>query len=115
MKIIDGKGIVLGRLASKVAKELLKGEEIYVINCNEVLITGNKEMIQENFKNQRSRVGSGQRGPKLKKSSEGIVKKVIRGMLPTSRFGRGRDAFKRLKCYNGIPKEINLEKIIVYE
>jgi len=42
MKIIDGKGAVLGRLASYVAKESLKGEEIAVVNCDEIIITGTK-------------------------------------------------------------------------
>ena len=40
MKIYDGKGAVLGRLASKVAKEALQGEEIAILNCEEIIITG---------------------------------------------------------------------------
>ena len=38
LKIIDGKGTILGRLASYAAKEALKGEEIVILNCNEVII-----------------------------------------------------------------------------
>ena len=44
MKIIDGKGAILGRLASYAAKQALKGEEIVVLNCEEVIITGNKKV-----------------------------------------------------------------------
>ena len=112
MKIIDGKGAVLGRLASYVAKETLKGEEIAILNCDQVIITGNKRNIEESFHARRSRVGSSQKGPKHSKSSEKIVKRTIRGMLPEHRFGRGREAFKRIKCYVGIPKEFQESKTI---
>ena len=47
MKIIDGKNAILGRMASYVAKEALKGEEVVVVNCEEVIITGNKKDIKE--------------------------------------------------------------------
>jgi len=105
MKIIDGTGAVLGRLASYVAKEALKGEEIAILNCDEIIISGNKKNIRAEFQKRRSRVGAGQKGPKLGKTSEKIVKRAVRGMLPEHRFGRGRQAFKRIKCYKGVPKE----------
>jgi len=47
MKIIDGANTVMGRLASFVAKEALKGEEIKVVNCEQVIITGNKKFIEK--------------------------------------------------------------------
>jgi len=110
MKIIDGTGAILGRLASYVAKEALKGEEIAILNCEEVIISGNKKSIKSEFQEKRSRVGHSQKGPKLKKTSERMVKRTIRGMLPEHRFGRGRQAFKRIKCYKGVPKEFENEK-----
>lgn len=112
MKIIDGKNAILGRLASYVAKEALKGEEIIIVNSEQVIITGNKKNIKEDFKIKRGRVGSGQRGPKIHRSSEKIVKRTIRGMLPNYRTGRGRDAFKKIRCYVGIPKELEDKKMI---
>jgi len=112
MKIIDGKGAVLGRLASYVSKEALKGEDIIILNCEQVIITGNRKNIEENFRERRSRVGSSQKGPKHSASSERIVKRTIRGMLPEHRFGRGRKAFKKIKCYVGIPKEFQESKTI---
>ncbi len=112
MKIIDGKNVVMGRLASYAAKESLKGEEIVIVNCNEVIITGSKTNIEEKFKGSRSRVGSSQKGPKIIRNSERIVKRAIRGMLPNHRFGRGRDAFKKIKCYNKVPKEFEEAKKI---
>ncbi len=115
MKIIDGKHMVMGRLASLVAKLLLKGEEINVINCNSVIITGNKKNIEEEFFEKRSRFGSSQKGPKHHRSSEKIVKRAIRGMLPDHRVGRGRIAWKRLKCYNEIPEEFKGKEVLEVE
>ena len=113
MKIIDGQNAVLGRLASYAAKESLKGEEIVVLNCEQIIITGNKKNIEKEFEEKRSRVGSSQKGPKHPKTSEKIVKRVIRGMLPDHRKGRGRVAFKKIKCYVGVPKEFQDAKKIV--
>ncbi len=112
MKVINGKGIAMGRLGSYVAKELLKGEEISIVNCEDIIITGNKKTTEKDFLEKRGRVGAGQRGPKHSKTSEKIVKRSIRGMLPEHRFGRGREAFKKLRCYNKIPKEMEGKEII---
>jgi len=113
MKIIDGKGAVLGRLASFVAKEVLKGEEIVIINCDQVIITGNKKRIKEDFEEKRSKVGSGQKGPKVSRLSERIVKRAVRGMLPNHRKGRGKEALRKIKCYAGVPKEYEKSKKIL--
>ena len=113
MKIIDGKNAVLGRLASYVTKEALKGEDIVILNCEEVIITGNRKRTQEDFEKKRGRVGSSQKGPKHSRTSERIVKRTIRGMLPDHRKGRGRTAYKKIKCYNGVPKEFEGSKKII--
>ena len=113
MKIIDGKNAVLGRLASYVAKEALKGEEIVILNCEFVIITGNRKFIRENFEESKRRVGSGQKGPKISRDSEKIVKRTIRGMLPNYRSGRGAIAYRKIKCFAGIPKEFEETKKIV--
>ena len=112
-KIIDEKNAVMGRLASYVAKEALKGEEVVVLNCEEVIISGNKKTTEKEFKIKRSRFGSSQKGPLHHKSSDKIVKRAIRGMLPNYREGRGRIAFKKIKCYNKIPKEFEESKKII--
>ena len=110
MKVIDGKNAVLGRLASYAAKEALKGEEIAVINCEQIIITGNRKFIEKEFREKREKVGSGQKGPKVSRTSEKIVKRAIRGMLPDHRVGRGKEAFKKIRCYAGIPPEFKDSK-----
>lgn len=113
MKIIDGKNAILGRLSSYAAKEALKGEDIVILNCEQVIITGNKKRIRKDFEEKRGRVGSSQKGPRISRTSDKIVKRAIRGMLPDHRRGRGKIAYKRIKCYVGIPKEFQDAKKIV--
>ena len=113
MIVIDGKGAVLGRLASFAAKKALKGEEIAVVNCGEIIITGNKQNIKKDIELRKTRIGSKQAGPIYSILTAKFVKRTIRGMLPNPRHGgRGRDAFKKIKCYNGVPKEFENSKKI---
>ena len=79
------------------------------------MITGNKKNIEKNFKEKRSRFGSSQKGPKHHKTSEKIVKRTIRGMLPDHRVGRGKAAIQKVKCYNKIPKELEGKEITKFE
>ena len=112
MKIIDGTNAVLGRLASYSAKQALLGEEIVIVNCDKVIITGNRRDIIEKFLEKRKKIGSGQKGPKHSRLAHLIVKRAVRGML-SHRSGRGKEAFRRIKCYGGIPEEFKDAKKIV--
>ncbi len=103
--VIDATQGVLGRIASFAAKKSLLGKNIFIVNCREALITGNKEMILQKYINARRRGGSAQNGPYLNKNPERIMKRTIRGML-SYKQGRGLSAYKRILCYNTIPKEL---------
>lgn len=114
MKVIDGKNAILGRLAVYAAKEALKGEDIFIVNCEEVIITGKKRAIEDKLRERKTKVGSGQKGPKHSMVSEKIVKRAIRGMIPNHRKGRGKIAIRKIKCYNGVPKEFSESKKIEF-
>lgn len=109
---INAEGAILGRLATYVAKEALQGKEIIIVNCEKAIITGNKQNILEKYKIMRSLGGRAQKGPFFPKSPAMILKRSIRGMLPSHREGVGREAFKKIKCYDAIPKELEQEKMI---
>ncbi len=112
VKVIDGKDTVLGRLATYVSKEATRGEDVVVLNCDQVIITGDKENLKKQIEDRRKRIGSGQQGPKISRSMDRIVKRAIRGMLPNHREGRGKVAYKKIKCFVGVPKEFqDIEKI----
>ena len=106
MRIINAEGLILGRLASKVARMLLEGEEVVIVNAEKAIITGNREDIFAKFKQRtelRTRTNP-RRGPFYPKRSDEIVRRAIRGMLPW-KTNRGRRAFKKLRVYAGVPRE----------
>lgn len=104
-EVIDGNGLILGRLASTVAKRLLteKEKEIVIVNAEGVVISGSKEQIFKEYKSRRDR-GSPEKGPYYPKMPDRIVKRTIRGMLPYKQE-KGREALSRLKVYLGVPEE----------
>ena len=106
--IIDATGANLGRLSTHIAKRILDGEEIAVINSEKAIISGKKRAIKEKYKEKR-RVGTYRKGPFFPRESDKIFKRTVRGMLPYQK-PHGREAFKRLKCYIDIPDEFKDKK-----
>lgn len=102
--VIDASGAILGRLSSIIAKRLLNGERIVVVNAEKAVITGNKTSIFERYKAKYDR-GSKEKGPYFPKHPEKIFKRTVRGMLPWDRR-RGREAYKRLRVFIGVPEEL---------
>ena len=105
--IIDGEGLVLGRLACKVSKKLLEGESITVLNAEKILISGTKEWAYIKYKQRIDRASiSNPRtmGPKYPRRPDDIFRRTVRGMLPYKQ-STGREAFKTLKVYVGVPNE----------
>jgi len=107
--IIDAEGATLGRLSTNAAKRLLNGEEIAIINSEKAIISGRKSSIKKRY-TEKLEVGTYRKGPFFPRMPDQIVKRTIRGMIPYQ-SPHGRTAFKRLKCYIGIPKEFEGGKI----
>jgi large subunit ribosomal protein L13 len=107
--IVDAENAILGRLAAKVAKELLKGEQIIVINSEKTVISGNPKAVVKRFFEKR-KIGDAHKGPFYPRYPDRIFKRVVRGMLPYKK-DRGRKALKRLKIYIGNPDNLKGEKI----
>jgi len=102
--VIDASGHILGRLSSKIAKRLLNGERIVVVNAEKAVITGDKHMVFERYKEKYDR-GSKEKGPYFPRHPERIFKRTVRGMLPW-KSSRGRDAYRRLRVFMGVPEEL---------
>ena len=105
--IIYGEVLVLGRLASTVSKRLLNGEEITIINAEKIIISGNKDFLYARYKQRVDRASiSNPRdlGPKYPRRPDDIFRRTVRGMLPY-RKTTGRNAYKNLKAFVGIPRE----------
>jgi large subunit ribosomal protein L13 len=112
--IIDGKGLILGRMASVIARRLLEGEKIVIINAEEAIISGKRRSILREA-HEFLQVGHFRKGPLHPRRPDGIVKKVIRGMLPR-RKARGKEALNRLKVHIGEPERFkDKEKETIYK
>lgn len=106
--IIDATDSIIGRVATVVAKKALLGEEVAVVNCEKAIMVGNKQEILARYKNRRER-GAPLVGPYIPRQVDRFFRRAIRGMLPY-KLPRGRDAFKRVMCYRGVPKGLQDKK-----
>lgn len=111
--LINGKDLILGRLSAFVAKKLLLGEKVIIVNSEDVVISGSKQNILERYKQRYSR-GDPYKGPFFPRTSDRILRRAIRGMLPFKRT-RGKEAFKKIMCYKGIPDAYKNEKLETVE
>lgn len=114
MIVIDGTNMVFGRMASQLAKKLLTGEEIHLINAEKLVLIGNSDQIAERYMQKRrlKHKGKPENSPKWSKVPHLLVKRMVRGMLP-HRTLRGKQAMTRLRVYTGNPK--NLEQNLKLE
>ena len=111
--LIDADGMVLGRLASEVAK-LLRGkhkpeytphvdcgDNVVIINAEKVRLTGNK--MDDKTYIRHSGYPGGQRSRTAKelfaKYPERVLENAVKGMLPKNRLGSA--LFRNLYVYAG--------------
>ena len=113
MVVIDADGLVLGRLSTHVAKRLMSGEEIHIVNAEKAIISGNKVQLLAHYKHRRER-GTRNHGPFYPRSADMILKRTVRGMLEHKKPS-GRAAYRRLKVYIGVPRELRAEKAEIVE
>lgn len=111
--IINAENLILGRLSTYAAKQALLGEKVVIINCEKAIISGSRKDILEEYRAEISR-GNPFKGPYFPKRPDMIIRRTIRGMLPRKK-SRGRDAYKNVICYLGMPENLKNEKIISLE
>lgn len=112
--IIDGKGHLLGRLASIVAKQLLSGKKIVVVRCEAIVISGSltrNKVKYAQFARKRMNTNPA-RGPYHFRSPARIFWRTLRGMIPHKTV-RGANALARLAVYEGIPEPYDKKKRLV--
>ncbi|WP_321422053.1 50S ribosomal protein L13 [uncultured Methanobacterium sp.] len=111
--IIDGEGLVLGRLASTVSKKLLSGERVTVVNAEKIIISGNKDWAYAKYKQRldRASISNPRRmGPKYPRRPDDIFRRTVRGMIPYKQ-PKGREALRGLRVHVGVPMEFETEEI----
>lgn len=112
--VVDVDGMVLGRIASEVAKIIRGkhkpsftpnvdcGDNVIVINSDKVKLTGKKWTDKEYIRHTGHPGGQRKQTPlevKNLKSSTILIERAVKGMLPKNRIGR--TMFKNLYVYNG--------------
>ena len=111
--IVDANGVVLGRLASKVAQiirgkhkvgfapHMDTGDFVIVVNADKIKVTGNKAENKIYYSHSGYPGGLKMTNFKslMEKHPERIIEKAVKGMLPKNRLGR--QLFTKLKVYTG--------------
>ncbi|XP_058124342.1 large ribosomal subunit protein uL13 [Anopheles ziemanni] len=112
--LIDGRGHLVGRLASVIAKQLLSGRSVVVVRCEDLQLSGHFFRNKIKFLaylRKRCNVNPA-RGPFHFRAPSRMLWKAVRGMVP-HKTKRGQDALHRLKVYEGIPQPYDRQKRLV--
>lgn len=106
--VYDAKDKILGRLSSIIAKKLLEGNRVIVVNCEKAVLAGDPKYKAEKYL-KRIWAGDPKKGPFFPRYPDEVFRRTVRGMLPWKK-DKGRKAFKRLKVFIGLPKEYESAK-----
>ena len=102
--VIDGKGHLLGRLSSVVAKEILSGQKVVVVRCEQIVQSGSMFRNQKKFREylNKAKNPNPRRGAFHFRAPSRMFWKAVRGMVPR-KSAKGEAALGRLKALEGIP------------
>jgi len=110
--LINADGLIVGRMASKVAKKLLNGEKVTIVNAEKAVISGRKKNKVAEAKTFLE-VGAPMRGPFHYRRPDRILRKTVRGMLPFKQ-PKGKSALKKLKIFINVPEELRDQKMVTF-
>ncbi|MHA1952704.1 MAG: 50S ribosomal protein L13 [Candidatus Heimdallarchaeaceae archaeon] len=110
---VDAENAILGRLCSEVAKFLLEGNSVNIVNCEKAIISGKKHSILGEYRDMQKihTHTNPRRGPFHPKRPDRIVRRTVRGMLPWKK-SKGKAAYHRLMTFIGVPEEFKGAEII---
>ena len=111
--LVNAEGLIVGRMCSKVAKRLLNGEEVIILNAEKAVFSGKKKskVLEAHI---FLEVGAPMRGPFHYRRPDRFLRKIVRGMVPFKQ-PKGKNAYKRLKVFMGVPLELKDQKMITFE
>jgi large subunit ribosomal protein L13 len=111
--LVNADGLILGRMSSLVAKKLLNGEKVIVVNAEKALISGKKKSKVAEAK-EFLEVGAPLRGPFHYRRPDKILRKTVRGMLPFKQ-PKGKNALKKLKVFISVPEDLKDQQMVTLE
>ena len=102
--VVDASGHIAGRLASHVAKMLLQGHRVALINCENIMISGTRPMIIKEYRDflEIASILNPKHGPFHPRRPDTIISRMVRGMLPREKPS-GKAALSRLRAHIGSP------------
>jgi len=112
--VVDATNHIAGRLASNVAKLLINGNRVSIVNCEKIMMSGTRSNHIQEYREflEINSIINYKHGPKHYRRPDTVMAKMIRQMLPFDRKPSGKESFQRLRTYIGSPKEIkSIEKI----
>lgn len=114
--VVDATNHVAGRLASNVAKLLLGGSRVSIVNCERIMISGTRSNIVGEYREflEIASILHPKHGPFHPRRPDTIISRMIRGMLPREKPS-GRAARRRLRAYVGAPRELGAYKRVRFE
>jgi large subunit ribosomal protein L13 len=113
---IDATNQIAGRLSSKIAKLVLSGRRVVVVNAEKALISGSRTSVINQWK-ERLELGSKVNpiyGPIHPRRPDNILRRMVRGMVPRKK-PKGATAMKRLRVYIGVPAGVDESKMTKFE
>jgi len=113
---IDATNQIAGRLSSKIAKLVLSGKRVVVVNAEKALISGSRTSVINQWK-ERLELGSKVNpiyGPIHPRRPDNILRRMVRGMVPRKK-PKGATAMKRLRVYIGVPTGLDQAKMTKFE
>ncbi len=111
--LVNAEDQIIGRMCSKVAKLLLNGEEVVILNAEKAVFSGKKKNKISEAKEFLD-VGAPERGPFHYRRPDRYLRKTVRGMVPFKQ-PKGKSAYKRLKVFMGIPEEYKNKNMISFD
>jgi len=114
--IVDGTNQIAGRLCSHVAKMLINGSRVSIVNSENIMFSGSKEMVIEEYRKflEIASITNPKFGPFHPRRPDTMITKMVRGMLPKNKPS-GQTALKRLRAYLGVPNELKSKKTIQFD
>jgi large subunit ribosomal protein L13 len=111
--LVNAEGLIVGRMCSKVAKRLLNGEEVIILNAEKAVFSGKKKskVLEAHI---FLEVGAPVRGPFHYRRPDRFLRKTVRGMVPYKQ-PKGKNAYSRLKVFMGVPLELKDQQMITFE
>ncbi|MDV3243620.1 MAG: 50S ribosomal protein L13 [Nitrososphaerales archaeon] len=113
---VDAANQIAGRLASKVAKLILSGRRVVVLNAEKALISGSRNSVITQWKTSleiSSKVNPIY-GPIHPRRPDNILRRMVRGMVPRKK-PKGLLAMKRLRVYIGTPPDVKVPKLTQFD